>query len=133
MAGCRANARYSSAGARHGCSGGLPERQAESAALTVAAVPYRTLIPYFKGHVTDYLTSNAPVLAADYVVAYISQTQRKGPNIRLWEYLQHQTPEATLRLHGIDYAHIYRGPRFLSAAMPQTMRRGRSDFGGPSG
>ncbi len=66
--------------------------KAESAALTVAAVPYRTLIPYFKGHVTDYLTSNAPVLAADYVVAYISQTQRKGPNIRLWEYRSTRHP-----------------------------------------
>ena len=103
----------------------------ESAALTVAAVPYRTLIPYFKGHVTDYLTSNAPVFAADYVVAYISQTQRKGPNIPLWEYLQQQTPEATLQLHGIDYARIYRGARFLSTAVPQSMQtRVDADFGG---
>ena len=112
-------------------AGAYLNEKTDAAGLTVAAVPYRTLIPYFAGHVTDYLTSNAPALAADYVVEYISQTQRKGPNIPLWDYLQQQTPEATLRLHGIDYARIYPGPQFLSEAVPQSMQtRIDADFGG---
>ena len=112
-------------------AGAYLSEKADAAELTVAAVPYRTLIPYFDGRVTDYLTSNAPALAADYVVEYISQTQRKGPNIRLSEYLQQHTPEATLRLHGIDYARIYPGPRFLSEAVPQSLQTwADADFGG---
>ena len=97
---------------------GKPDAQS----LTVAAVPFRTLTPYFEGDVTNYLTSNAPALAADYVVAYVSQVQRKGPDLRLWEYFQARQPEATIRLHGIDYARLYPGPRFLTTYAPEPLQ-----------
>ena len=103
----------------------------DAPSLTVAAVPYRTLAPYFVGRVTNYLTSNAPALAADYIVAYVSQVQRKGPDLRLWSYLQGRQPEATFRLHGIDYAWLYPGPRCLTtdtSQLPQPQVNG--NFGG---
>jgi len=80
------------------------------------------LLPYFDGEVTDYLTNHAPALAAYYIVNYISQVQRKGPDLGLWEYLQGQQPEATFHLHGIAYAQLYPGPRYLTTALLQSLQ-----------
>ena len=103
----------------------------DAPSLTAAAVPYRTLAPYFNGRVANYLTSNAPALAADYIVAYVSQVQRKGPDLRLWSYLQGQQPETVFRLHGVDYAWLYPGPRYLTVEAPQALQvQVKASFGG---
>ena len=102
----------------------------DAASLTVAAVPFSTLVPFFQGTVMDYLTSNAPALTADYVVTYVSQVQRMGPDRELWKYFQHQTPEAVFRLHGLDYAWLYRGPRCLIRQTPDLAAPVGEDFDG---
>ncbi len=98
--------------------------------LTVAAVPNRTLIPYFRGTVTSYLTTTAPALAADYIVEYVDSVQRQGPDVALWQFLQDQKPEAVFRLHGLDYAWLYPGPRALTSTTPAFDVPVDGDFGG---
>lgn len=106
----------------------LNQKKAED--LTVAAVPFRTLVPYFEGTVTNYLTSNAPALSADYVVTYINQVQRMGPDRALWEYYEKQEPEAVFKLHGIEYARLYPGPKLLTPRIPDEVeRRVEGSFG----
>lgn len=44
---------------------------------------------------------------ADYAVVYLHQWQRNHP-WQLMDYLAHETPEHTIRLHGLDYVQIYK-------------------------
>ena len=47
---------------------------------------------------------------ADLVVFYINQLQR-GRNGSLWQEYKDKAPLKTVRINGIDYAYIYKGPR----------------------
>ena len=75
--------------------------------LTVSAVRFQLLAPFFSGTVTKTVTSSASSVAADYIVTYVNQVQRMGAESDLWTYFQHEMPEAVFRLHGIDYAWLY--------------------------
>jgi hypothetical protein len=75
-----------------------------------------TFEPYFKGHAIykideDKISRSAkPGLAADYVVFYINQTQRRLPSEGVLQFFQTTTPVYTVTLNGLDYAWIYRAP-----------------------
>jgi len=61
-------------------------------------------------------------LTADHVVFYINQVQRNIPNPNLVYYFRtRRQPEYTVRLNGIDYAWLYRGPivGFKTKPLPQ--------------
>lgn len=91
---------------------GLPD------AGSVRAVSWysSTFEPFFVGQTIYKIEeeklsrSNKPSLAADYVVIYVNQVQRQLPDPGALQFIQREPPVYTVRLHGIDYAWIYRMP-----------------------
>jgi hypothetical protein len=75
-----------------------------------------TFEPYFKGQaiykIEDEKISRSakPGLAADYVVFYINQVQRRLPSDGVLAYFQQSKPVHTVTLNGLDYAWIYQAP-----------------------
>ncbi len=75
-----------------------------------------TFEPYFHGHaiykIDDEKISRSPKpgLAADYVVFYINQTQRRLPSDGALAYFQRAEPLHTVVLNGLPYAWIYAAP-----------------------
>jgi hypothetical protein len=65
--------------------------------------------PFFRGYTFD-IASNEPALTADRAVFYINQVQRQLPSQELVAYFANREPEHVVRLGGVDYATIYRGP-----------------------
>ncbi|MEW5957084.1 MAG: glycosyltransferase family 39 protein, partial [Chloroflexota bacterium] len=72
-----------------------------------------TFEPYYHGQAIYKLEdekisrSAKPGLAADYVVFYINQTQRRLPSEGALQYFQATTPVYTVTINGLDYAWIY--------------------------
>lgn len=66
--------------------------------------------PLFKGE-TIPLTS-ASLVTADYMVIYISDLQNRSPLALAFHRLEE--PEYVLRLHGLEYAWIYRNESYIS-------------------
>src|SRR5205823_11675720 len=52
------------------------------------------------------------VRMADYVVPYVNTLQRGDDNDVLAPYLDNGPPEYTVRINGIEYARVYRGPHY---------------------
>jgi hypothetical protein len=50
---------------------------------------------------------------ASYVVLYISQAQRNMPSLAVVRYFRSLEPEHVVRIHGVEYARIYRMPETL--------------------
>jgi len=75
-----------------------------------------TFEPYFNGHaiykIDDDKISRSPKpgLAADYVVFYINQTQRRLPSDGVLAFFQRAKPLHTVVLNGLPYAWIYPAP-----------------------
>jgi hypothetical protein len=90
----------------------------EAERLSVAAVPVQCLAPFFVGH-SEQLYTNPPALRADYIVLYINQVQRLAPTPELIHYFRSQKPYAVIPVHGVPYAWIYQGPRFIARSRPR--------------
>jgi hypothetical protein len=74
--------------------------------LTVATSMQQTFAPFFKGRFTKHHYDEW----ADYVLNYIRQVQNGYPYPEYWMYFSARQPVYTLRLGGIDYVWLYRGP-----------------------
>jgi len=77
--------------------------RADAASLVVAVEGIAGLAPLFAGQVVAPTPENLPT--ADYLVVYVGDVQQRLP---LAVTVQGEVPEATIRLHGIDYAWVYR-------------------------
>jgi hypothetical protein len=67
-----------------------------------------TFAPYYYGPTISYSKEKGKVLAGDYVVFYINQTQRRFPDDILFEYIENRfEPVHVVRLHGLEYAWVY--------------------------
>jgi 4-amino-4-deoxy-L-arabinose transferase-like glycosyltransferase len=77
--------------------------------------------PYFHGRTIpvplDYGSSRA-WLSADRIVLYVWQVQVGSPDPFSSAYLWSQPPLHAIRLHGVDYVRIYKGPIVLPEVMP---------------
>jgi len=88
----------------------------EADSLEVTSWYSTTFEPYFKGQaiykIEDEKISRSakPGLAADYVVFYINQVQRRLPSDGVLAYFQQDKPVHTVALNGLDYAWIYHAP-----------------------
>ncbi len=88
-----------------------------AAALKVASSSDLQLAPYFDGGtVTAHYVERA--LWADYTVLYIRDVQADQPSPAMVNYFRLRQPEHVVRLKGIDYAWIYRGPVYRFGAPP---------------
>jgi hypothetical protein len=67
-----------------------------------------TFAPYYYGPSISYSKEKGKVLAGDYAIFYINQTQRRFPDDILFEYFESRfSPVHIVTLHGLDYAWIY--------------------------
>ena len=74
----------------------------------VASWYQSTFAPYYAGSAISYSKEKGKVLAGDYAVFYINQTQRRFPDDVIFDYFAARfEPEKTINLHGLDYAWIY--------------------------
>jgi hypothetical protein len=73
---------------------------------TVATSYPQNFAPFFKGRFTKHHYDEP----ADYVLNYIRQVQNGYPYPEYWAYFASRQPIYTLRLGGIDYIWLYRGP-----------------------
>ncbi len=87
-----------------------------SKSLKVVSWYSTTFEPYFHGQ-TIYKIDEAkisrspkPGLAADYVIFYINQVQRRLPSEGGLAYFRQSPPVYTVTLNGLDYAWIYHAP-----------------------
>jgi len=65
--------------------------------------------PYYHGQTID-LSNQSAALTGDYTVFYINQVQRSFPSREILAYFQQRDPLHVVKLGGIDYAWIYKGP-----------------------
>jgi 4-amino-4-deoxy-L-arabinose transferase-like glycosyltransferase len=86
-----------------------------SESMVAAAGFASAFAPYFRGHTIEipWASVNQAWLEADRVVLYIRQAQIGSPDPLVVAYLWSQTPLYSVRLHGLDYARVYRGPIVL--------------------
>lgn len=94
----------------------------------VAAVPFQTLQPFFKGMGENFYT-NAAALRADVVVLYISQVQRLAPSPEIVRYFQSRQPEHVVNVLGVPYAWVYPGLRLLTGERPDMPHPAEIIFG----
>jgi 4-amino-4-deoxy-L-arabinose transferase-like glycosyltransferase len=86
-----------------------------------------TFEPYYRGQAIYKLEeekisrSAKPGLAANYVVIYINQVQRRLPSAGALAYFQHNAPLHTVTLGGQEYAWIYPAPA-VSRILPGEVR-----------
>jgi hypothetical protein len=67
-----------------------------------------TFAPYYYGPAISYSKEKGKVLAGDYAIFYINQTQRRFPDDILFEYFESRfEPVHVVTLHGLEYAWIY--------------------------
>jgi len=67
-----------------------------------------TFAPYYYGPAISYSKEKGKVLAGDYAIFYINQTQRRFPDDILFEYIERRfEPVHVVTLHGLEYAWIY--------------------------
>jgi hypothetical protein len=74
--------------------------------LVVATSYAENFLPYFSGKAVKHHQSEA----ADYVLNYIRQIQNGYPYPEYWQYYRAREPVFHLKLAGIDYLWLYRGP-----------------------
>jgi hypothetical protein len=83
-------------------------RKPNAEKLRVASWYQSTFAPYFRGEALSYSKEKGKVLAGDYTIFYINQTQRRFPDDALFDYFaEHFSPEKVISLDGVDYAWIY--------------------------
>jgi hypothetical protein len=75
----------------------------------VAAWYSTQFAPYYRGRTID-LSSQETALTADYTVFYINQVQRGFPSGEVLNYFRQREPLHVVKLGGIEYAWIYKGP-----------------------
>jgi hypothetical protein len=81
-------------------------RQPHAERLVVATSYAQNFLPYFAGKTVKHHESEA----ADYVLNYIRQIQNGYPYPEYWQYYRAREPVFRLKLAGIDYLWLYRGP-----------------------
>ncbi len=81
-------------------------RQPHAERLVVATSYAQNFLPYFAGKTVKHHESEA----ADYVLNYIRQIQNGYPYPEYWQYYRAREPVFRLKLAGIDYVWLYRGP-----------------------
>jgi hypothetical protein len=77
--------------------------------VQVAAWYSAQFAPYYHGPTID-LSSQEAALTADYAVFYINQVQRGFPSGEILHYFRQREPLHVVKLGGIEYAWIYKGP-----------------------
>jgi hypothetical protein len=82
----------------------------ETSQLRAAIWVEPSFAPFFHGHSTNFHDFTSA--KADYVVFYVSDVQR-GFHERAHAMFDSQEPEHVVRIHGIDYAWIYRNDHAL--------------------
>lgn len=88
-------------------SGRYLDQQPEAREVAAWIVP--ALAPYYRGQIQSVANYNPAT--ADFLVVYVSQRQRQIFDKVTARY-QDQSPEATFRIHGIDYAWVYRNQTY---------------------
>jgi len=78
--------------------------------LKVATKAGPSFVPYFIGHQVDAVCYNSADV--DYVVQYVSARQRRITD-RIIEIYGDREPEHIIRIHGIEYARIYRNDHYV--------------------
>ncbi len=74
----------------------------------VASWYQSTFAPFYDGTAISYSKEKGKVLAGDYAVFYINQTQRRFPDDVMFDYFTERVePVETISLRGIEYAWIY--------------------------
>lgn len=94
----------------------------------VAAVPFQTLQPFFKGTGENFYT-NAAALRADVVVLYISQVQRLAPSPEIVRAFQSRQPEHVVHVLGVPYAWVYPNARLVTSERPDLPHPTEIGFG----
>jgi 4-amino-4-deoxy-L-arabinose transferase-like glycosyltransferase len=80
----------------------------DPARTRVASWYQSTFAPFYHGQAISYSEEKGKVLAGDYVIFYINQTQRRFPDEIIFDYFESRfKPEKVITLHGLDYAWIY--------------------------
>jgi len=102
--------------------------------LKVAAQYPASFGPYFTGQTLAiskmYPTDIWPWLPADYIVFYINGAQRNVPDPDVVLYFRSLELEHTVRTKGIEYAWIYRGPKFTLSETPAPQYSAQADLAG---
>ncbi len=103
-----------------------------AAELTVAVWDADEQAPHFRGE-TIPLDAGSPEgiwswTRGNYLVFYRSQVQRELPTASTVEYVRTQEPEHVVRINGIDYAWVYRGPRVLPQEVSTISHPQRATF-----
>ena len=76
--------------------------------VRVASWYESTFAPFYHGPSISYSKEKGKVLAGDYAIFYINQTQRQFPDEVMFDYFQSRfEPVKTITLRGLDYAWIY--------------------------
>jgi 4-amino-4-deoxy-L-arabinose transferase-like glycosyltransferase len=96
--------------------------------LYVVAVPAQTFLPYFRGKGENFYTNDV-ALRADYVVLYVSQSQRLAPSPEIVRYFRAMDAERTVYVRGVPYAWIYPGPKLITADVPSDATLANVGFG----
>ena len=78
--------------------------------LRAATIAGPSFVPYFIGHRVDTVWYNSADV--DYVVQYVSARQRRITD-RIIEIYGDREPEHIVRIHGIEYARIYRNDHYM--------------------
>jgi hypothetical protein len=91
------------------------------------------LKPFCKGQVWGLNEQNLLTVLykyeASYVVLYISHAQRNMPSPAVVLYFRSLEPEHVVRIHGVEYARIYRMPAFLPDKILPIEHRQPVNFG----
>jgi len=91
------------------------------------------LKPFCKGQVWGLNEQNLLTVLykyeASYVVLYISHAQRNMPSPAVVLYFRSLEPEHVVRIHGVEYARIYRMPAFLPDEILPIEHRQPVNFG----
>jgi 4-amino-4-deoxy-L-arabinose transferase-like glycosyltransferase len=82
--------------------------QPDAAELKVALWPVLGLAPRFEGK--TYLLDQGGLAVADYVLVYLGDAQYQSP--RVDQFYGRAEPLFTARLHGVDYAWLYRNDSY---------------------
>jgi hypothetical protein len=81
-------------------------RQPNAERLTVSTLYHHALRPQFRGRTVRIVEPVTP----DYYVQYVNMAQRQLAPPGIQRLLESRQPEHIVRIHGIEYAQIYRLP-----------------------
>lgn len=96
--------------------------------LYVAAVPFQTLQPYFRGRGENFYTNDV-ALRADYVVIYRAQQQRLAPSPEIVNTYLQREPAHVVEIFNVPYAWIYPNTPLITRSMPPTATPVNLGFG----